>query len=89
MRKDVLVAKKDAPKAAAKKAKKLTAEQKEALQAKAKELFDKAVEDGKVDQKDIIKVIAEKTENLEVLDKLYNDLADAGVDVTGLMSSIS
>lgn len=54
-----------------------------ALHETAKALFDQSVKDGKVDQKDIVKAIPEKPENLDVLDKLYNDLAEAGVEVTG------
>lgn len=54
-----------------------------ALAETAKQLLDQSIKDGKVDQKDIIKVIPEKPENLDVLDKLYNDLAEAGVEVTG------
>ncbi len=53
------------------------------LADEAKKLQAKAVKDGEIDYKDIIKVIPEKPENLELLDKLYNDLAEEGVDVTG------
>ena len=53
------------------------------LSAMAKELYDQAVKDGSIDQKDITKKIPEKPENLELLDKLYNDLADEGVELTG------
>jgi RNA polymerase primary sigma factor len=49
----------------------------------AKEILDKATKDGKIDQKDIIKEIPEKPANLDILDKLYNDLSEAGVEVTG------
>ena len=59
------------------------AEKVTALHDMAKALFDQSVKDGKVDQKDIVKAIPEKPENLDVLDKLYNDLAEAGVEVTG------
>jgi RNA polymerase primary sigma factor len=49
----------------------------------AKELYEQAVKDGKIDQKDITKKIPEKPENLDILDKLYNDLAEEGVELTG------
>ncbi|HMT19085.1 MAG TPA: RNA polymerase sigma factor RpoD [Candidatus Saccharibacteria bacterium] len=54
------------------------------LQEVAKTLLDRAVADSKIDQKDIIKEIPEKPENLEILDKLYNDLSEAGVEVSGV-----
>lgn len=50
----------------------------------AKALLEKAVSDSKIDQKDILKEIPEKPDNLEILDKLYNDLAEAGVEVSGV-----
>ncbi|MCA9346000.1 RNA polymerase sigma factor RpoD [Candidatus Saccharibacteria bacterium] len=55
-----------------------------ALIESAKQLLEKGVKDGKIDNKDIVKDIPEKPENLDLLDKLYNDLAEAGVDVTGV-----
>ena len=55
-----------------------------ALIESAKQLLEKGVKDGKIDNKDIVKAIPEKPENLDLLDKLYNDLAEAGVDVTGV-----
>jgi len=54
-----------------------------ALDKAAKELLDAAVKSGKVDHKDIVKAIPEKPENLDVLDKLFSDMSDAGVEVTG------
>ncbi|MCA9328438.1 RNA polymerase sigma factor RpoD [Candidatus Saccharibacteria bacterium] len=66
-----------------KNAKKETTAKLHKLDEVAKNLFDKASNDGKIDQKDIVKEIPEKPENLEILDKLYNDLAEAGVEVTG------
>lgn len=57
----------------------------QSLEKVAKELLEASVKAGNVDQKDIIKVIPEKPENLDVLDKLYNDLAEAGVEVTGMI----
>lgn len=51
----------------------------------AKDILDRSVKDGKIDQKDIFKEIPEVPENLEVLDKLYVDLSEAGVELTGLI----
>ncbi len=51
----------------------------------AKDILDRSVKDGKIDQKDIFKEIPELPENLEVLDKLYADLSEAGVELTGLL----
>jgi RNA polymerase primary sigma factor len=53
------------------------------LDEQAKQLLERAGKDGKIDQKDILKDIPETPENLDVLDKLYNDLSEAGVEVTG------
>ncbi len=53
------------------------------LSEAAKKLFDKAVKDGEIDHKVIVKEIPEKPENLELLDKLYGDLAEEGVDING------
>jgi len=51
----------------------------------AKDVLDRSVKDGKIDQKDIFKEIPELPENLEVLDKLYADMSEAGVELTGLI----
>jgi len=69
----IIMAKKDKP-----------AKENPALIESAKQLLEKGVKDGKIDNKDIVKDIPEKPENLDLLDKLYNDLAEAGVDVTGV-----
>lgn len=69
----IIMAKKDKP-----------AKENPALIESAKQLLEKGVKDGKIDNKDIVKAIPEKPENLDLLDKLYNDLAEAGVDVTGV-----
>ncbi len=53
------------------------------LDEAAKALLERATKDGKIDQKDILKDIPETPENLDILDKLYNDLTEAGVDVSG------
>ena len=49
----------------------------------AKTLLERATKEGKIDQKDILKEIPETPENLDILDKLYSDLAEANVDVAG------
>ncbi len=54
-----------------------------ALTEVAQNLLNQAVKAGKIDQKDITKEIPEKPENLDILDKLYDDLSTAGVEVTG------
>jgi len=46
-------------------------------------LLKKSIKDGTVDQKDILNKIPEVPENLDLLDKLYSDLADSNVKVTG------
>jgi RNA polymerase primary sigma factor len=56
-----------------------------ALDEVAKDILDRSVKDGKIDQKDIFKEIPELPENLEVLDKLYADMSEAGVELTGLI----
>ncbi len=48
-----------------------------------RELLKKSIKEGKVDQKDILNKIPEVPENLDILDKLYTDLADSNVEVTG------
>jgi RNA polymerase primary sigma factor len=47
-----------------------------------KELFEKAKKDGKIDQRDIFIAIPDVPENAEVLDSLYNDLAEANLELT-------
>jgi RNA polymerase primary sigma factor len=49
----------------------------------AKELFDLAVKVGTIDQKDIFKKIPDSPANTELLDKLYGDLSQEGVELTG------
>lgn len=48
------------------------------------ELFDKAKKDGKIEQKDIFARIPDTPENVEVLDSLYTELTDAGVELAGI-----
>ncbi|MBP6962091.1 RNA polymerase sigma factor RpoD [Candidatus Saccharibacteria bacterium] len=56
-----------------------------ALDEVAKDILDRGVKEGKFDQKDIFKEIPEAPENLEILDKLYADMSEAGVELTGLI----
>lgn len=56
-----------------------------ALEDAAKTLLESSIKAGKVDHKDIIKAIPEKPENLDLLDKLYNDMTEAGVEVAGMV----
>ncbi|MCW1907967.1 MAG: RNA polymerase sigma factor RpoD [Candidatus Saccharibacteria bacterium] len=51
--------------------------------AKAREeLFDRAKKDGHIDQREIFKLIPDTPDNVDVLDGLYTDLADAGLGIT-------
>lgn len=52
------------------------------LQHKKQELLDKARSDGKIEQKDIFAAIPDTPENLDVLDSLYTELADANIAIT-------
>jgi RNA polymerase primary sigma factor len=46
-------------------------------------LLEKGKKDGKLDQREIIALIPDTPENVEVLDGLYTELTDAGVEITG------
>src|SRR3989344_1889955 len=52
------------------------------IQAKD-ELVAKAKKDGKIDQRDIFKAIADTPENIDALDQLYTELADANIEIAG------
>lgn len=45
------------------------------------QLIEKATKDGRIEQKDIFKVIPDTTSNEDVLDALYTELDDAGVEI--------
>ncbi len=49
----------------------------------AKKILEDSIKSGKVDQKVINKGIPESPDNLDILDKLYSDLSEADVEVTG------
>jgi RNA polymerase primary sigma factor len=53
-----------------------------ALEQAKDNIVAKAKKDGRVDQKEIFKLIADTPENVEILDSLYTELTDAGIDVT-------
>jgi RNA polymerase primary sigma factor len=53
----------------------------EEMDALKQQLFDKAKKDGQIDQKEILKVFSESPENIEILDSLYSDLAEANLEV--------
>ncbi len=52
--------------------------------AQAKQtLLEKAKKDGKIDQRDVFAAIPDTPENVDVLDSLYTELADAGIQMIG------
>lgn len=53
------------------------------LLLKKQELIAKAKKDGKIDQKDIFTAIPDDPDNIDMLDALYSELAEANVVVTG------
>lgn len=56
--------------------------QKAKLEKAKQELLEKAKKAGSIDAKDITAKIADKPENVEILDALYAELAEAGIEVT-------
>ncbi len=54
----------------------------QALEQVRKELVAKAKKAGQIDQRDISKVIPDTPDNVDILDKLYTDLADNGIKIT-------
>lgn len=55
-----------------------------AMEQVKQEVFDQAKKDGKIDQKDIFAKIPDTPANIEILDALYTELTDAGVELTGV-----
>src|SRR5690242_7927306 len=53
----------------------------EDLETKRAQLVAQAKKAGHIEQKDILAVIPDKPENAEMLDQLYTELADAGVEL--------
>lgn len=48
------------------------------------DLFAKAKKDNKIDQRDIFAVIADTPDNVDILDQLYTELADASIVISGI-----
>ncbi len=63
-------------------AKKKAAEEPIDLEKRAHELLEKAKKQGKIDQKDINSAIPDKPENIDALDSLYEELAEANITIT-------
>lgn len=57
-------------------------EPEETLIDRSKDLLDKAKKDGKISQKDIFKSIPETPENIDALDSLYEEMAEANITIT-------
>lgn len=51
------------------------------LQAVKQKLFDKAKKDGKIDQREIFASISDTPDHIDILDELYTELTDAGVEL--------
>ncbi len=71
----------------AKKSTKKSDEPEETLVGRAKELLEKAKKDGKISQKEILKTIPETPENIDALDSLYEEMAEANITITATDSS--
>ncbi len=52
------------------------------LKAEKAKLLEKAKKDGKIEQREIFKAIADIPENLDVLESLYAELAEATIEIT-------
>jgi RNA polymerase primary sigma factor len=57
-------------------------ESEETLVDRAKDLLDKAKKDGKIGQKEILLSIPETPENIDALDALYEEMAEANITIT-------
>jgi RNA polymerase primary sigma factor len=57
-------------------------ESEETLVGRSKDLLDKAKKDGKISQKEILKSIPETPENIDALDSLYEEMAEANITIT-------
>jgi RNA polymerase primary sigma factor len=53
----------------------------EDLQEAKQQLLEKAKKDGKIDQRDIFAAIADTSDNIDLLDSLYSDLAEANLEI--------
>ena len=52
------------------------------LQVEKAKLIEKAKKDGKIEQREIFKAIADTPENLDILESLYAELAEATIEIT-------
>jgi RNA polymerase primary sigma factor len=57
---------------------------KESLENRSKDLLEKARKDGKIGQKEIFKSIPETPENIDALDALYEEMAEANITITAI-----
>jgi RNA polymerase primary sigma factor len=64
------------------KATKKEAEPTETLEKRAADLLEKAKKNGKIDQKEILKAIPETPDNIDALDSLYEEMAEANITIT-------
>jgi RNA polymerase primary sigma factor len=51
------------------------------LESIKQKLVEKAKKDGRIEQKEIFKQIADTPENIDILDKIHSELVDAGVEI--------
>jgi RNA polymerase primary sigma factor len=59
----------------------------ETLVDRSKDLLEKAKKDGKISQKEILKSIPETPENIDALDSLYEEMAEANITITATDST--
>ncbi len=52
------------------------------LEAAKQEILDKAKKEGKIDQRDIFTLIPDTPANIDILDSIYTELADADIELT-------
>ena len=60
----------------------MTDEQAADLQANKAKLIETAKKDGKIHQREIFKAIADTPENLDILESLYTELAEANIEIS-------
>jgi len=57
-------------------------EEEVSLEKRSADLLEKAKKKGKIDQKDILKAIPETPDNIDALDSLYEEMAEANITIT-------
>jgi transaldolase len=62
-------------------------ESEETLVDRAKDLLEKGKKDGKIGQKEILLSIPETPENIDALDALYEEMAEANITITATDAS--